>query len=83
MPAGLLTSPTTSLKARVSIQAPSTKDLMFLNFWEVDYRRLFRAYDDQLDFQAEVAGTQEFSATDFTSARWRCGTSPPRCSPSG
>ena len=40
---------------------------MCLNFWEVDYRRLFRAYGDQLDFRAEAAGTQEFSATDFTS----------------
>jgi hypothetical protein len=68
VPAGLLTSPTTSLKARVSIQTPSTQDLMLLNFWEVDYRRLFRAYGDQLDFQAEVAGTQDFSATDFTSS---------------
>ena len=65
--ANLLTTPTTSLKARVSIQAPSTQDIMFLNFWEVEYRRLFRAYGDQLDFQAEVAGQQDFSATDFTS----------------
>ena len=68
VPKDLLTSPTTSLKAQVSIQAPSNMENLYLNFWEVDYRRLFRAYGDQLDFQAEAAGTQEFSATDFTSS---------------
>ena len=69
VPAGLLTSPTTSLKARViDARRLRPRDAMYLNFWEVDYRRLFRAYDNQLDFQAEAAGTQEFSATDFTSA---------------
>ena len=39
-----------------------------INFWELDYRRLFRAYNDQLDFKAETAGLQEFSASDFTSS---------------
>ena len=66
VPAGLLTSPTTSLKARVSIQAPSTQEYMFLNFWEVDYRRLFQAFNDQIDFKAETAGTTQFLTSGFT-----------------
>lgn len=65
--AGALTATTTGLDVQVSIQAPSTKEAMYINFWELDYRRLFRAYDDRLDFRAETAGLQEFSATDFAS----------------
>ena len=38
------------------------------NYWELDYRRLFQAFNDQLDFKAENAGVQEFRATDFTSS---------------
>ena len=73
VPAGLLTSPTTSLKARVSVQTtppppltPSTKEYMYLNFWEVDYRRLFQAFNDQMDFRAETAGTTQFLTSGFT-----------------
>ena len=64
----LLTSPTTEVKVQVFVQSPSTKELMYINYWEMDYRRLFRAYNDRLDFKAENAGLQEFNATDFTSS---------------
>ncbi len=33
---------------------------MLPNWWELDYRRLFRAWQGQLDFTAEVAGAQDF-----------------------
>ena len=66
--AGALTGTTTGFDVRVSVQAPSTREYLFVNFWELDYHRLFRAYNNQLDFKAENAGLQEFSATDFTSS---------------
>ena len=66
--AGALTGTTMAFDVRVSVQSPSTGEYLFVNFWELDYRRLFRAYNDQLDFKAENAGLQEFSATDFTSS---------------
>ena len=40
--------------------AGATVDDVYVNYWEVDYRRLFQASLGQLDFAAESAGTQEF-----------------------
>lgn len=64
VPAGLLTGPVTTL----TIGAPSPSETVMFNYWEVDYRRLFRAFADQLDFKAETAGPQEYSVDAFTSA---------------
>jgi hypothetical protein len=63
-----LTGATTGFDVGVYLTPSSIKESIYINFWELDYRRLFRAYNDQLDFKAENAGLQEFSASDFTSS---------------
>jgi len=62
VPAGLLTGATTNLV----VGAPGDGDDVHPNYWEVDYRRRFRAFGDQLDFEAETAGAQEFSVPGFS-----------------
>ena len=42
---------------------------MYFNYWELDYRRLFRAFNNQIDFEAETAGTTEYLVSDFTSSQ--------------
>ncbi len=42
-------------------------DDIFVNYWELDYRRLFRAWEGQLDFTAELSGTQEFLSEGWAS----------------
>ena len=42
-------------------------DDIFVNYWEVDYRRLFRAWQGQFDFRAEEAGLHEYVVDDWTS----------------
>lgn len=49
--------------------APGTSsDDIYVNYWEVDYRRKFETNDDRLDFRAEAAGVQEYAATGFSNA---------------
>ena len=42
-------------------------DWVYANYWEVDYRRLFRAWQDQFDFRAEEAGLHEYVVDGWTS----------------
>ena len=45
-----------------------TSDAIYANYWEVDYRRQFRAWQDQLDFRAETTGAAEYVTTNWASA---------------
>jgi len=48
--------------------AGATIDDVYVNYWEVDYRRLFQAWQAQLDFTAESAGLQEFLTHGWSTA---------------
>ena len=45
----------------------TTRDDIYVNYWELDYRRLFRAWQDQFDFRAEEAGLHEYAVDGWTS----------------
>jgi hypothetical protein len=40
-------------------------DDIYTNYWEIDYRRQFKAYRGQLDFLAETGGTQEYEVAGW------------------
>jgi hypothetical protein len=40
-------------------------DDVYTNYWELDYRREFKAYQGQVDFRAETAGPQEYEVTGW------------------
>jgi hypothetical protein len=42
---------------------------VYANYWEVDYRRLFRAWQDQFDFRAEGVGQHEYVVDNWTSSQ--------------
>jgi hypothetical protein len=46
----------------------ATIDDIYVNYWEVDYRRLFRAWQGQLDFITESTGPQEFLTQGWSTA---------------
>ena len=48
--------------------AGATVDDIYVNYWEVDYRRLFQASLGQLDFTAESVGAQEFLTPGWSTA---------------
>ena len=48
--------------------AGTTVDDIYVNYWEVDYRRLFQAWQGQLDFTAEATGVQEFLTQGWSTA---------------
>ena len=61
--------------------AGATNDDIYVNYWEVDYRRLFQASLGQLDFAAESIGPQEFLTHGWSTAVTVVGTSPTRSCP--
>ncbi|MBM4459899.1 MAG: hypothetical protein FJ011_19410 [Chloroflexi bacterium] len=44
-------------------------DDVYVNFWELDYRRLFRAWEGQLDFRVEISGAHEYSTAGWPSVQ--------------
>ncbi len=68
VPAGVLTHGTNTLAVGAWTVPGTSSDLVYVNYWELDYRRLFRAYEDRLDFRAETTGTQEYEGKGFSSA---------------
>ncbi|HEY53673.1 MAG TPA: hypothetical protein G4N94_09475 [Caldilineae bacterium] len=53
--------------APASTAPSSTSDDVYLNWWEIEYRRLFQAWQGQLDFHAETNGLQEYRASGWDS----------------
>ncbi|MDW8270039.1 MAG: C25 family cysteine peptidase, partial [Anaerolineae bacterium] len=39
---------------------PTPADWLYVNYWQLDYRRLFRAWEGRLDFRAERDGPREY-----------------------
>ena len=67
VPAGRLVSGHNSLEVSSRVMPGNYTDDLLVNYWEVDYRRLFRAWQDQFDFRAEEAGLHEYAVDGWTS----------------
>lgn len=61
VPAGALTHGVNNLDVGAWLQPGVGSDDVYANYWEVDYRRLFRAFQEQIDFRSETTGTQEYA----------------------
>ena len=67
LPAGLLVSGVNQVDVGARIMPGNYGDWVYANYWEVDYRRLFRAWQDRFDFRAEEAGLHEYAVDGWTS----------------
>ena len=67
VPAGRLVSGHNSLEVSSRVMPGNYTDDVLVNYWEVDYRRLFRAWQGQFDFRAEEAGLHEYAVDGWTS----------------
>ena len=63
VPAGLLVSGVNTVTVGAQNLPGVASDDVYVNYWELDYRRQFRAWQGQLDFRAETAGPQEYRIT--------------------
>lgn len=68
VPAGLLVSGVNTVTVAAWNQPGVSGDDVYANFWELDYRRLFRAWQGQLDFIAEASGLHEYEVAGWPSA---------------
>ena len=50
VPAGSLVSGTNSVQVGAHVMTGNYTDNIYVNYWELDYRRLFRAWQGQFDF---------------------------------
>ncbi len=66
LPAGVLVSGENVVAAGAWNQPDISTDQVLINWWEVDYRRAFRAWDGVLAFTA-AAGPQEYQTTGWAS----------------
>ena len=68
VPAGSLVSGTNNVQVGAHVMPGNyTDDHILVNYWELDYRRLFRAWQGQFDFRAEAAGLHEYAVDGWTS----------------
>ena len=67
VPAGSLVSGLNDLQVGAWVTPGNTIDFVYVNYWELDYRRLFRAWQGQFDFRPEAAGTHEYVVSNWTS----------------
>ena len=68
VPAGVLAHGTNTLAVGAWVAPGVNADDVMVNYWELDYRRLFRAFEGRLDFRAETAGIQEYSTAGWPAA---------------
>ncbi len=67
VPAGTLVHGTNTVAVTATNPPGTTYDDIYVNYWEIDYRRQFIAWNGQLDFVAEVSGVQEFLISGWSS----------------
>jgi hypothetical protein len=62
VPEGILAGNTTTVTVGAvnRVDKGTVSDDIYVNYWELDYRRRFRAWQGQMDFRAESAGTREY-----------------------
>ncbi len=67
VPAGALSGNTTTVTVG-AINRPdkgTVYDDIYVNYWELDYRRLFRAWEGQFDFVTESAGPRDYAVDSW------------------
>jgi len=67
VPAGGLVSGLNNLQVGAWVTPGNVIDFVYVNYWELDYRRLFRAWQGQFDFRAEATGPHEYVVNNWTS----------------
>jgi hypothetical protein len=65
--AGSLVSGANSVQLGAYVMPGNYTDNIYVNYWELDYRRLFRAWQGQFDFRAEAQGLHEYVVGNWTS----------------
>ena len=65
IPANGLISGLNDVQVGARVTPGNATDWVFVNYWEVNYRRLFRAWQDQFDFRAEATGTHEYAVGNW------------------
>jgi len=68
VPTGTLTGNTSTVTAQALALPGVSRDWVFLNYWELHYRRLFRAWEGQIDFIAEADGPHEYQIDGWTTS---------------
>ena len=68
VPAGLLASGTNTVTVGALDLPGIYSDDVYVNYWELDYRRQFRAWEGQFDFRAETAGLHEYQVAGWLPA---------------
>lgn len=68
LPAGLLVHGVNDVQVAAWTMPGNTSDDIYANYWEIDYRRLFRAWEGRLDFIAELAGPQDYESDGWGTA---------------
>jgi hypothetical protein len=67
LPAGTLVHELNNVSVGAWSLPNITIDDVYSNYWEVDYRREFKAYEGRFDFKAEAAGVQEYEVAGWDS----------------
>lgn len=60
VPSGLLNHGVNTVSDHAVLVPPAQADWIYFNYWELHYRRLFRAWQGRLDFRAETPGRHEY-----------------------
>ncbi|MCX6028943.1 MAG: C25 family cysteine peptidase [Chloroflexi bacterium] len=68
VPAGVLVSGANTVTVAALNPPGIYADDIYVNYWEIDYRRQFRAWDGRLAFPAEATGAHEYLAGGWNSA---------------
>ena len=66
LPAGLLQHGVNTVQVGAWVMPGVTADWVYANYWELDYRRQFRAWNGQLDFTVETPGPAEYAISGWT-----------------
>lgn len=69
LPAGTLVSGVNRVDVGARTMPGNAADWVYANYWEVDYRRLFRAWQGQFDFRAEETGLHEYLVAGWNTAQ--------------
>jgi len=78
IPPNTLTHGANSLDVVAALLPGLSNDDIYVNYLELDYRRLFCAYEGQMDFVAEKNGTQEYQVGGWDSSNvWMWDISDP------
>ena len=68
VPVGTLTGNDSTVTVHAVTLPGVSRDWVLLNYWELHYRRLFRAWEGQIDFLAEADGPHEYQIDGWTTS---------------